>query len=170
MNKKLLAIVLFSIIFLNAKVNLTSAQPVCGDNVCSVFSGENCQLCPADCPCPAGYTCDPGNPNADIDGCVAPNPPAPAPACPPGAICIDNPLKAQSLEELIDAIVNFIFWFAMALAPLMIIIAGFLFLTAGGEPDKINKAKNIITYTFIGLLIILLAKGLISALKTVLGG
>ncbi|KPJ56744.1 hypothetical protein AMJ49_03975 [Parcubacteria bacterium DG_74_2] len=89
---------------------------------------------------------------------------------PTGVVCICNPLKATSTEALIDSIVDFIFWFGVALAPLMIIIAGFFFLTAAGEPDKINKAKNIITYTFIGLLIILLAKGLISALKTVLGG
>lgn len=87
--------------------------------------------------------------------------------CPPGQIC--NPLKYDKFGDLVDAIINFIFWVAMALAPLMIVIAGVMFVTAGGNPLQVEKARKLILYTVIGLAIILLAKGLISVLENVLG-
>jgi len=93
-------------------------------------------------------------------------PPTP---CPPGEICIENPICAQSIGELIDNILNFIFAVATVLAPLMIVIAGFYFLTAGGDPARIKTAKDIILYTLIGYGIILLSKGLILVLRDVLG-
>ena len=86
------------------------------------------------------------------------------------AIVIENPLKAESFIDLVDIITNFIFWVGIAIGPLMIIIGGFYFLTAAGNEEKIRTAKNIILYTVIGLAIILLAKGLISVIKSALGG
>jgi len=42
-----------------------------------------------------------------------------------GAIRIENPLKAETFEELIERLIDFIFWVAVGIVPLMIIIAGF---------------------------------------------
>ena len=78
-----------------------------------------------------------------------------------GAVTIDNPLAADSFADLIDAIIDIIFYLAIFVAPIMIIVAGFYFITAAGEPEKINIAKKMILWTFIGLLIVFLAKGLI---------
>lgn len=85
------------------------------------------------------------------------------------AITIANPLTATSFEALIGSTVNFIFYLAIALAPLMIVAGAFFLLTSGGEPNKIKTGKDIITYTFVGLLVVLLAKALTAALKGVLG-
>jgi len=85
-------------------------------------------------------------------------------------ITVQNPLKYTTIEELIEGLIDFLFWAAVAIAPLMVIVAAFFFLTAGGNPDKIRTAKNIILYTVIGFTIALLAKGLISVVKGVLGG
>jgi hypothetical protein len=82
---------------------------------------------------------------------------------------IDNPIDADSFQDLINAVINFIFWVVVALAPLMIIIAGFNFMMAGGDPNKITTAKNIILWTAVGLFIVLFAKGLIAVLSKVLG-
>ena len=57
----------------------------------------------------------------------------------------------------------------MAIAPVMLIIAGFLFVTSGGSPERVQTAKKMMLYTLIGLVIILLAKGLITMLKSILG-
>jgi len=89
--------------------------------------------------------------------------------CPPGAICISNPLKAETFEELVDAIVNFIFWIAIAIVPLMVLIGAFYFLTAAGDPKKIATGQRIILYTVIGFAIILFARGIIAVIKHVLG-
>ena len=86
-----------------------------------------------------------------------------------GAVTIDNPLASDSLTDLIDGIINFIFWVATVLAPLMIVIAAFYFVTSAGNPNQIAIAKKIILYTLIGYAIILLSKGLIIILREILG-
>ena len=88
---------------------------------------------------------------------------------PPGKTCICNPLNAPDFETLIGNVINFIFMIATVVAPLMILIAAFLFMTSGGNPDKVNRAKDIIVYTAIGYAIILFAWGLVSLLKDILG-
>ena len=82
---------------------------------------------------------------------------------------IENPLEAESFEELLNTIVTFIYWIAIVIAPLMIMIAAFFFLTAGGDPKRVDTARRIILWTVIGLAIILFAKGLISVLKQIIG-
>ena len=75
-------------------------------------------------------------------------------------VCLDNPLCADTFAELIDAIINLLFYLAIAITPIMLIMAGFYYLTAAGEPEKINTAKKIILYTLIGLVIVISAKGI----------
>jgi heme/copper-type cytochrome/quinol oxidase subunit 2 len=86
------------------------------------------------------------------------------------AITFENPFETGSVEELIDSILNFIFWVAIAIVPIMIIVAAFYFLTSGGNQEKVNTAKKIILFTFIGLFIVLLGKGIVAIIKQVLGG
>jgi heme/copper-type cytochrome/quinol oxidase subunit 2 len=83
---------------------------------------------------------------------------------------LPNPLEAETIEELIEDLINLIFWIAIALVPLMVLIAGFFFLTAAGDPEKIKNAKTIIFWTIVGATIALLAKGIISVIKQILGG
>lgn len=116
------------------------------------------------CSCPSGQTCQ------DDKGCVPSTPPTPIVPTPGAAITIPNPLNATTFQELIDSIISFIFYIGLALAPLMIIIAAFYLLTAGGDPKRVETAKSIIMYTVIGLAIILLAKGLVAVIQQVLGG
>jgi len=86
-----------------------------------------------------------------------------------GFINFQNPLQYETFGELIDAIIKFIFYIAVVIAPLMVIIGAFYILTAGGDPKKIGTGKNIIIYTLIGLAIILLARGLIAMIESVIG-
>ena len=86
-----------------------------------------------------------------------------------GIITIEPPITATSFEALVAGITNFLFIIALVLAPLMIIIGAIYLLTSGGDPKKLETGKNIIIYTLIGLAIILLAKGLIAVLKTIIG-
>ncbi|PIW92612.1 MAG: hypothetical protein COZ88_01350 [Candidatus Nealsonbacteria bacterium CG_4_8_14_3_um_filter_34_13] len=83
-------------------------------------------------------------------------------------IKIGNPLNASDFKELVNNIITFIFYIATALVPLMVIIGGLIFVTAGGDPQKIQQAKNLILYTAIGFAIILLARGLVAFLTGLL--
>lgn len=86
------------------------------------------------------------------------------------AITFNPPFTTKSFEELIDAIVNFIFLVAMVITPIMIIVAAYFFLTSGGNSEKISTAKRIIFWTFIGLIIVFLARGIIAVIEQFLGG
>jgi hypothetical protein len=87
--------------------------------------------------------------------------------CPTGQIC--NPLKYNSFEQLLSGISNFVFKIAMVLAPLMLVIAGLLWVTSAGDPKRVETAKNMALYTIIGLAVILLASGLVAVLKSIIG-
>jgi len=130
-------------------------------------------------PCP--YTCRTGSDcesegGACVDGSYEPCP-SETPCCcqvggpgPGGPISLINPLKATTLWEAINALINFLVLLAFAIAPILIIYAAFLILTAAGKAEQINKAKTIIFLTLIALAIILLAKGLPSIIKGAVGG
>jgi len=85
------------------------------------------------------------------------------------AVEFQNPLEYETFGELIDAIIQFIFYIAVVVAPLMVIIGAFYLLTAGGDPKKIGTGKNIIIYTLIGLAIVMLARGLLAMIESIIG-
>jgi len=85
-------------------------------------------------------------------------------------ITFPNPLRADTLEELITAITGFVFELALILAPLLLIIAGIWFVTSAGNPNRVTQAKNIAIYTIIGFIIVLLATGLVELIEEVLKG
>jgi len=80
-----------------------------------------------------------------------------------------NPLYATTVTDLIDGIINFIWYIAIVFAPIMFLVGGYTFLTSGGDPEKLRKGKNIMMYAAIGLAIVLVAKGLIALIKDILG-
>ena len=88
---------------------------------------------------------------------------------PADQVCICNPLKANEFEVIVDNIINFLFKIAIVLAPLMIVIGGALFVTAGGNLTQITQAKNIILWTAVGFFILLLAKGIMALIESILG-
>jgi len=83
-------------------------------------------------------------------------------------INIPNPLTFSTLEELITAIINFLFYVALGIAPLLVLVAAFNILTSAGDPKKIETAKNIIIYAVLGVILIAFAKGVIAVIKDVL--
>ncbi len=86
-----------------------------------------------------------------------------------GAIEFKNPLKYDSFTELAENMANFLFRLGLAVFGLMIIVAAFLLLTSGGEPQKVQTAKNIIMWGFIGVIILFLSIAIVDFLKSMLG-
>ncbi|MCK4520865.1 hypothetical protein KAT95_03340 [Candidatus Parcubacteria bacterium] len=80
---------------------------------------------------------------------------------------IENPLDCATIDCVIASIAGFIFMLAIAIAPIMFIIAGFAFITAAGDPVKIQKAKDIVLWTVIGLAIVLMAYGIINVIQEI---
>lgn len=86
------------------------------------------------------------------------------------AVEIGNPLpEFNSFWELLGAVIDFIFYVSIPLAALLIVVAAYLFLASGGEPEKVRQARHIIIYTLIGLVVIFLSKAIISLLAQIFG-
>ena len=103
----------------------------------------------------------------------------PAPPGPPGGsggsvgggpFGLTNPLDADTLQEALDRFLNFLFFLAIALAPILIVYAAFLILTSGGDAAKINRGKQIILWTLIAVALVLFAKGFPALIKGAFGG
>ena len=85
------------------------------------------------------------------------------------SVTIENPLGNQTITDVLNRIIDYIFYIAViAIAPIIYIFAGYKFLTAMGDPEKINLAKRMLIWTTIGLIVIILAKGLVVLLKEIL--
>lgn len=83
---------------------------------------------------------------------------------------LPNPLPGvTSLWGLIIKISNFVAVIAYGLAPIAIVIAGYFFLFSGGEPGKIATAKKIVVWTVAGVLVVSLARVLVSLLCKIFG-
>lgn len=58
-------------------------------------------------------------------------------------------------------ITNIIAWFGGVLAVIFIVYAGFLYVTSGGDSGKVKTAKDIILYSAVGLVVIVMARSIV---------
>lgn len=73
----------------------------------------------------------------------------------PPIVTIDNPIGAETINELIKTILEGVIKIGMPIIALAIIYCGFLFVSARGKPESIKKAKDALLYTLIGAAILL---------------
>lgn len=69
----------------------------------------------------------------------------------------DYGVREISADELVLTIVNFVYYIAGIVAVIVIIIAGIMYSTSLGDAGRITRAKNMILYSVIGLVILLAA-------------
>ena len=70
--------------------------------------------------------------------------------------------SADAVTETIESITNWVVSISIGLATLMYIVGGFLWMSDAGNTERVKTAKSIIVSTTIGLVVILMAKGMIS--------
>jgi cytochrome bd-type quinol oxidase subunit 2 len=63
---------------------------------------------------------------------------------------------ATSASDLILKVINWILAFIGSLAVLMIVVAGVMYITSGGDEGRVDKAKSFLTYSIVGLVVALL--------------
>ncbi len=69
--------------------------------------------------------------------------------------------------DAIDTITNWLFTILLLVAVIMFIIAGFQFVTAGGDPDTIKQARDKLMYGVIGIITAFLAKGIVAFIENI---
>lgn len=70
------------------------------------------------------------------------------------------------IRGLVLTIVNFALTFLGLLAVIMVIYGGFLYVSSGGNEESVNKAKKILLYAVIGIVVIIVSFALVN---TILG-
>jgi len=71
-------------------------------------------------------------------------------------------LGTADLKETIINILNLALGLLALIAVIMVIIGGFTWMTAGGNEEKVDKAKKIISSAVVGMIIILLSWALVT--------
>ncbi len=77
---------------------------------------------------------------------------------------IDQGLCEAGFRNLALKMINWVLLFLGLIATGFLIYGGFLYITSAGNDENINKAKKLITYAAIGIVVILISAVLVNAL------
>ena len=84
--------------------------------------------------------------------------------------CVDiDDCGYDDLLSTFQSILNFIIYAAGVVAVIMFVWAGFIYITAGGDPGKISEAHGIFKNTLIGFIFVLAAWLIISTILAIFG-
>lgn len=83
-------------------------------------------------------------------------------------ITFPNPSKINSIPDLLDAIINFLYTMSFPVLTGVMLYAGFVMLTSAGNATKFNQGITIIIYGAIGFLVVLFSKGIIIVIQQIL--
>ncbi len=72
------------------------------------------------------------------------------------------------LMDTICTITDYVYWFGLIFATIFLCVAGYFFLTAGGDPYKISQAKSFVLWAVIGVAILVLSKAITWMLQGIL--
>jgi hypothetical protein len=78
---------------------------------------------------------------------------------------VDTPI-----DQTLNTIANYVIGVLIIVAVFYVIWAGYTFVTSSGDTDKINQARQRIMYAAIGIVVALLAKGIISLVLSAVSG
>ena len=78
-----------------------------------------------------------------------------------------GPQKAGEILDILDLVTDWIFAIAMAVALIYLVLAGFQFVTGGGDPAQVTAARQKLIFAFIGIAIALISAGFPQILRTI---
>ena len=66
--------------------------------------------------------------------------------------------SGKSLNDIMALVINIFSWVVGAVAVIFAIVAGFKYITSGGDPSAVKSAKDTLLYVVIGLVIVALSQ------------
>lgn len=66
-------------------------------------------------------------------------------------------IPRMSAEAILSSVLNTVYLVTGIVAVIVIIIAGYMYVTSSGDSAVVTKAKGAITYAVVGLVVIILA-------------
>jgi hypothetical protein len=80
-------------------------------------------------------------------------------------VTIPNPVRHTTFEDLLKAVLEFLQGVGAVIAVISLMAGAFTFISAGGNPEKVNQGYKMIFWTIIGLFVIISASAFIELLK-----
>ena len=76
----------------------------------------------------------------------------------------------ETFTSVATAVAGFLFWdVAAPLSTIMVLVGAFQLITSAGNPEKVSQGRKTILYAAIGLAIALVAGGIVSLIKSLIG-
>ena len=85
------------------------------------------------------------------------------------AIVDTSGLPKPNTSTTIDKALNIVFALSASMAVLVIVIAGFRYILAHGDPNATAQARNAILYSVVGLVVIMVAFSIVTLVAKGLG-
>lgn len=82
--------------------------------------------------------------------------------CPGGGTCDTGLPKVNAGSLEIHQALTVFFGIAAVISVLMIVVGGLMFVTSGGNPQEVTKARETIIYAVVGLVVSLVAEALVA--------
>jgi len=74
----------------------------------------------------------------------------------------------EGVANIFISLINWFAWFVAAAAVVAGLYAGFMFITAGGDEGKLKKAKDIIVYSVVGVIVAILSFSIVAIAQALL--
>ncbi|MEK7542362.1 MAG: hypothetical protein AAB524_01535 [Patescibacteria group bacterium] len=81
-----------------------------------------------------------------------------------------GPTSGAKVVALIENLTNWFFAGFMVLAVIFLVLAGWQFMSGGGEPQQIMKAKQKLLWAVVAIIAALLSRGVVAAIRAIIGG
>lgn len=81
---------------------------------------------------------------------------------------LENPIGVDNVEDLLDKVLNYAMYLAGIIAVILIMIGGIIYMTESDKAEGNRKGIKFIKFALIGLGVVLIARGLVAAVKVVL--
>ncbi|MDP3947235.1 MAG: hypothetical protein Q8Q41_00900 [bacterium] len=82
----------------------------------------------------------------------------------------DSPVKSiEDVVDVLDRLGGWMFAILMIVAVMFILYAAFVYLTAGGDPEKVKTASNQLIYAAVAIAVALVAQGVFFIVEQLVG-
>ena len=81
----------------------------------------------------------------------------------------EHPGESLNLWTSLGKVVDYLFALLIIIATIFLVVAGILFVTAQGDPDKVKKARDFVLWALIGVIVGVLAYALVNFVQGMVG-
>jgi hypothetical protein len=88
---------------------------------------------------------------------------------------VTAPQNIANIDQILNSqvfctLINWVFWLIIVLAVIFTLVAGFRYLFAAGDPEKVKVAGSSLLYVIVAIIIALIAKGFPTIISSLVGG